>query len=557
MAVSMMEVWVGLVVAGGALCLATVFHRRYGQRYLRLWALSWLAAGFHTVVDAVDATGLSIDATMLASLRALGLYAHCVLVGWGVYEAGTSRRVDEMFVPWAHGAILVLVVLPVLPFGDPLLVSATVVAAVTGVIYLGTGLLAVRWLGDGAIGAAAASSAFVMYGLLQFERLYHGRVLHPVVGLDFLVNLLIEYILAMGLVIWLLELAKEQAVRATADFHRAQEVSLKRFRRLLERGWDVVELRRPDGELEWVSQSVERVLGIPASEYLDAPPYDWVHPHDRPAMKRLLVGEPSPLPVPIRLRDQEGNTRHMEAVAMDLTDDPEVGAIVVTSRDVSDRYRLRRELLDAGVRERRALGRRLHDGLGQVLTGIGFRVAQLETTLERASSDAAPLAKEIKSLVQMAVSQADSLARGVSPVSQRVEGLATALESLADMVGRLYGVECTVGAVEIDGIEPGLGDQLYFIAAEALHSVIGGHGSRRVEVGVRRWEEGGAVVVTGHACGRGDGSPVRDGMRRRLMEYRASAIDAVVDPVIAHGNSVTIRCRFRHGTAASDARHAG
>ena len=558
------DVWTQVLILAGALCLAATFeyfHRRYGQRYLRLWALSWAASSLHLVVDTVQASRMSLDATVLECLRLLGMYAHCKLLVWGLYEAGTGLRARPWTIRLAHGLTIVLSVLPLTPFADPLLVSAGVAAAVTGTAYVVTGVLVLRWLGGDTVGALGMAIGFFVYGILQAIRLTTGDLAHPIQGLDLLANLLVEILLALALIIWLLERTKVQAVQATADFHRAQEASLRRFRRLLERGWDLVELRKPDGELEWVSQSVERVLEIPVEDYLAAPRFYYVHPHDRAAMRRLLVGDAKPLPVPIRMTDGRGGMRRMEAVAMDLTSDPEVGAIVVTSRDVSDRYDLQRALLDASGRERRVLGRRLHDGLGQVLTGVGFKVAQLESMLERDPGGAIPVAREIKTLVKMAVTQAESLARGLSPVAQRVEGLTAALESLGDMARRLYGVECTVGPVTTEGLDHEVASQLYLIAEEALFLLVSAHGASSLEVDLRTWEDGGALRVTGRGCGggptEGSESVVRSRMRIRLMEYRASAIDASVDPILTVEDSRTIRCRFRTDWAATGDLEAG
>ncbi|NNF25695.1 MAG: hypothetical protein HKN73_00545, partial [Gemmatimonadetes bacterium] len=329
-----------------------IFHRRYGQRYLRLWALSWAMIALHLLIDSVDGLSAAPLPLLLEAIRLFGITYHCVLLLWGLYEAGSSKRASLDVVRVAHGAAILLSLLPLLPFARPVLVASTLTTAATGIAYLGAGGLGAVYLSVRTVGAFSMVSALVLYGLLLTYRVVAGSVLHPLVGLDLAIDLLLEFFLAMGSIIWLLELASEQAMESAARVHRAQQASLRRFQRLLERGWDLVELRQSDGSLEWASHSVERVLGIPVEDYLSAPPFSHVHPHDRGAMRRLLSGDPNPTPVPIRMTDEGGATHRMETVAMDLTSDPEVGAIVVTSRDVSDRYRLQRELLDAGGRER-------------------------------------------------------------------------------------------------------------------------------------------------------------------------------------------------------------
>ncbi len=51
----------------------------------------------------------------------------------------------------------------------------------------------------------------------------------------------------------------------------------------------------------------------------------------------------------------------------------EEGVLVSSAiRDISDRKRLERNVLEISEREQRRIGQDLHDGLGQHLTGIAF-----------------------------------------------------------------------------------------------------------------------------------------------------------------------------------------
>ena len=52
-------------------------------------------------------------------------------------------------------------------------------------------------------------------------------------------------------------------------------------------------------------------------------------------------------------------------------------------REILQRVRLERELLEAGVREQQKIGQELHDGLGQELTGISYLAQNLLVTLKR------------------------------------------------------------------------------------------------------------------------------------------------------------------------------
>lgn len=553
----------GALLALGAVLLAGLFEhfrRVYGDRYLRIWSLSWLAGGFHVLLGA----GSLPEGTFLPGTgevaRLLTGYAHCLLLVWGVYEAATGLRAPRGAVRGVGVMALGSVFLAVAPGGTG--AAGTAYGVVTAAAYTVAGVWLVWWLGSRGLGSVVTGAGLGAHGLLQLSGL--GALQGWIGGLEVaapVVRLMVEFLIALGLVIWLLQEAGDRAVRRAADRHEAQQASLRRFRRLLEKGWDIVELRRPDGSVEWVSGSVERVLGIGVNDYLSASPFDLVHPDDRGAMSRLMSpGSGRAEPVRVRMAGGDGRVRNMEAVSVDLSDDPEVGAIVVTSRDVTERHRLQRDLVEASGRERRELGRELHDGLGQVLTGIGFRVAQLEGALRQQPGDVPALAGEIKALVRTAVTQADSLARGLSPVSMRADGMATALEALTESIGSMHGVECTVGALETDVSDPSVANQLYMIAEEAALTAVRSHGYRRIEIGIERSGDGGVLYVR---CGRRlPGRGVADlgegrSTRERILHYRASVIDAALEVVGSGEGERTVLCRFRQATASEGLSEAG
>jgi len=105
--------------------------------------------------------------------------------------------------------------------------------------------------------------------------------------------------------------------------------------------------------------------------------------------------------------------------------------------DITERRRaelalklLEREILRVSEAEQRRIGRELHDGLGQALTGIAFMVHALAARLAQAGSPDAPEAAAITHLVTQATDLAQSLARGLSPVGIRANDLVSALEDL-------------------------------------------------------------------------------------------------------------------------------
>lgn len=126
--------------------------------------------------------------------------------------------------------------------------------------------------------------------------------------------------------------------------HRAEtslETTRHRYQRLIEESWDVFAVIDTHGCFEYLSPSVDRVLGYRADELLGDIVYDYVHPEDREdvlAELDALMADPSRQTVTeFRFEDREGSWRWIEARGRNLLMDPVIGGIVVYTRDVTER----------------------------------------------------------------------------------------------------------------------------------------------------------------------------------------------------------------------------
>src|SRR5207247_1436366 len=111
-------------------------------------------------------------------------------------------------------------------------------------------------------------------------------------------------------------------------------------------------------------------------------------------------------------------------------------------RDITERKRLEKEILEISDREQRRIGQGLHDGLCQHLAGIELMSQVLEQNLAKKSEASATQAGRIARHVREAISQTRMLARGLSPVSIEANGLMSALEELAATITELFHIEC-------------------------------------------------------------------------------------------------------------------
>jgi PAS domain S-box-containing protein len=132
--------------------------------------------------------------------------------------------------------------------------------------------------------------------------------------------------------------------RAAEEALRASE---ERFRTLIQRSADAVQLVAPDGTIRYSSDSVEAVLGYRPGEIAGHPVAPYVHPDDLPGVVAWIEGvAAAPGAVAsreYRVRHKDGSWAWVEATIANHLDTPSVGAIVGNFRNVTARKELERQ----------------------------------------------------------------------------------------------------------------------------------------------------------------------------------------------------------------------
>lgn len=216
------------------------------------------------------------------------------------------------------------------------------------------------------------------------------------------------------------------------------------------------------------------------------------------------------------------------------------------ARDISDRKRLEREILEISDQEQLRIGQDLHDGLGQHLTGIAFLAKVLGEDLAAEGSSRAESAKKIAQLVKDAISRTRELAHGLSPVGLEAQGLIPALQELARQTEEILGIRCTLivcQAIEPD--EASANVHLYRIAQESVNNAVKHGKSEGITIRLDLAGGKGILAVEDDGIGfHGDDSQSQ-GMGLHIMAYRAGMIGAAltIRPAATKGTVVT--CTFR------------
>jgi PAS domain S-box-containing protein len=225
---------------------------------------------------------------------------------------------------------------------------------------------------------------------------------------------------------------------------------------------------------------------------------------------------------------ENGQQQYFENRAVLVRDDGIATGISISMRDITERKRLEQEILDVSGRERRSIGRDLHDGLGQELTGIALMLRGLTGRIQQRCPDVVENVNEIVGHLNQSIETARSLARGLLPVRTETGGLSAALRALAARSRDLYGLEVTFHSElcpefvfsETDA------SHLYRIAQEALTNASRhGHASL-VDIGLIARENGFALRIIDNGVGFVRPAPSASGMGLKIMKYRADMIGA-------------------------------
>lgn len=213
----------------------------------------------------------------------------------------------------------------------------------------------------------------------------------------------------------------------------------------------------------------------------------------------------------------------------------------VTVRDITERRLLEQHLLRASDEERRAVGHRLHEELGQSLTGLGLISRQLARRLEGRQLAEASEAAELVGLLREVDRQVQDLVAAVAPLDAQHE-LGEALGELAEVVARRHGVPISVSCEGLEAPADGSkAAQLYQLARDLLNAALSGPsvGSARVEGG----GDGGGCWLRLRLRWPG-GRPAGWADRLRPLAYRANLIGVRVELADGERGEGTVTCRW-------------
>jgi PAS domain S-box-containing protein len=350
--------------------------------------------------------------------------------------------------------------------------------------------------------------------------------------------------------IWVVLLRNRVASQTDIISQKLQtEAALKaRYEELFENANDFVYTHDLQGGITSINQTGEQLLQRSRAEVLNRNIVDLVVEEQRTSARKwldeVLKGAETPaaewdfvaasghrvkLEVSTRLIKQQGAGVEVEGIA----------------RDITERKRLEREILEISNREQRRIGHDLHDGICQLLAGIALMSESLANVLDEKGVAEFSEAERISELINSAIMQTRGVARGLFPVRLEENGLPSALEELASNVSELFKINCVfVSEKPPSGVDNEIALHLYYIVLEAVANAVK-HGKAR-HIVIKLEPVGDRYLLEVREDGSGFVTPPvpHSGMGIRIMQYRARVIGATLNLENRPGHGTHLTCLF-------------
>ncbi len=212
-------------------------------------------------------------------------------------------------------------------------------------------------------------------------------------------------------------------------------------------------------------------------------------------------------------------------------------------RDLTFRRQMERKILEIGQEERRKIGRDLHDGLGQMLTGIRMLSENLARKLRVNGLPAADEVEEIAEMIREADEFARTLSRGLVQVDLESKGLSVALQNLCNRTEKLTGVQCTYLDLESADVKNhNMALHLYRIGQEAISNAVkhGKPGEIKVRLSCNEYHT--SLTVIDDGVGFSSEPNPRLGTGIEIMKHRAGMMGGVLEIARTLDNYTQVRC---------------
>ncbi|HEY2517068.1 MAG TPA: PAS domain S-box protein, partial [Polyangiaceae bacterium] len=151
-----------------------------------------------------------------------------------------------------------------------------------------------------------------------------------------------------------------EALKSDLEQARRGAAEATRYRAILDGCEDVISVLDSEGRCDFVSEIFATRTGLEVARMVGGGGLTFIHPEDRRGAQAVLVdmvarGPGARARLEYRRIRAGGGWAHVEAIARNLLDDPDIRGIVTVGREIDEAVRLRQELREAQDRYEHAL----------------------------------------------------------------------------------------------------------------------------------------------------------------------------------------------------------
>lgn len=156
---------------------------------------------------------------------------------------------------------------------------------------------------------------------------------------------------------------------------------------------------------------------------------------------------------------------------------------VAVIKDLTKRRKLEKQILQIGNEERKRIGSELHDGLGQLLTGIRLQTELVARKLTAKDVPGSAEVEEIARLLQNADEQNRLIARGMVAADIENKGLQNAIENLCKKLEKVTGINFSFLIPEnLDIKDEEMSLNIFRIIQEAVNNAVKYSGATNIRI---------------------------------------------------------------------------
>jgi PAS domain S-box-containing protein len=215
-------------------------------------------------------------------------------------------------------------------------------------------------------------------------------------------------------------------------------------------------------------------------------------------------------------------------------------------RDIVVRHRLEQEIIDISEREQSRIGRDLHDGVGQTLTGVSLALSILVKKLAKQNPELKQAAEDVTATVQGAIGDIRRIAHTLAPniIGVGGGGFVRTLRRLADEINRYTTMSCrTEIAADCEIADETVATHLFRIAQEGMHNAIRHSKAKNITLHCSRSGNMLSLEVVDDGVGIPPEPDRNEGTGMKNMRYRSHALNGTFEVYKATEGGTRLVCK--------------